>query len=855
VVTGVLMLGYVLLRPQWPDALYHTPLASALFAKDGRLLDVHIASDEQWRLPSTDNELPTRYQLALLAFEDQRFFAHPGIDPLALLRAIGQNLRHGEIRSGASTLTMQVARLLRQQSHINNKLAMAEPSSTDPQSQAETTPPTSLAKTPHSTERHKNPQTELQTTVRPTEQQTTVRPTEQQTTQRRGWREKWQESLLTLQLEWHFDKTQILQLYSQHAPFGGNIVGLSSASWWYFQRPPAELSWAEAALLAVLPNSPGLLRPGRKSAQLQQKRDRLLHKLAERGHLNDQDLALALLEPLPSKPQGWPAQTPHLLQTLRQQQPDSAAFYTDIDADLQQQLQLMLAKHAPSLARYGVDHSALMVFDHQHMQLVAYIGNQSHSGQQHAVDIAQRPRSTGSILKPFLYASMLDAGLLLPSALVPDIPSQFDGYQPQNADHQYRGAVRADRALALSLNIPAVRQLQRYGVARFQLQLQQLGLSQIQRHAEHYGLSLILGGAEASLFELTRAYAMLTNHAFAAPTATNTKQPQSAAAVPSLSPPYQALRSAFPLSQGASWLTLQALQDVERPEQEGFWREFVAQQPIAWKTGTSFGLRDGWAIGSNARFTVGVWTGNANGRPAAVLTGAGTAGPLLFDAFALLPALAWPDTPWSALKAVNVCQTDGWPQRHQCPTAQTWLPHDSQVPVAMSYQTPLYVTLDGRYQLPPGCLPGHARQHSAQLQLPLAMRWYAERADSGITLQPPLPLHPACQSMAPQHEMLSLLYPSEGASIRLPLTSTGERGAMVATALHQDASVTLDWYLNGQWLASTQAPHQVALSPMPGRHTLLISAQPRHVAEKTGPATAQDAEASHIIRSFMVRDD
>jgi penicillin-binding protein 1C len=805
-VITLLTIGYVLLlhRPQWPNALHHTPLASALFAKDGRLLDVHIASDEQWRLPTTDKALPTRYQLALLAFEDQRFFYHPGIDPLALLRAIGQNLYHGEIRSGASTLSMQVARLLRQQSHINTNLNAT------------------LAPTLHASMRR-------------------------QTDQRRGWREKWQESLLTLQLEWHLDKPQILQLYSQHAPFGGNIVGITSASWWYFQRPPAELSWAEAALLAVLPNSPGLLRPGRKSAQLQQKRDRLLHKLAERGHLDRQDLALALLEPLPSKPQGWPAQSPHLLQTLRQQQPDSALFYSDIDADLQQQLQHMLAKHAPSLARYGVDHSALVVVDHQRMQLVAYVGNHSHSGHQHAVDIAQRPRSTGSILKPFLYASMLDAGQLLPSALVPDIPSQFDGYQPQNADHQYRGAMRADRALALSLNIPAVRQLQRYGVARFQLQLQQLGLSHIQRYAEHYGLSLILGGAEASLYELTRAYAMMSRQAFGSAMSTLHTTKPAVLSLQSTSP--------FPLSQGASWLTLQALQDVERPEQEGFWREFVAQQPIAWKTGTSFGLRDGWAIGSNARFTVGVWTGNANGRPAAVLTGAGTAGPLLFDAFALLPALAWPDTPWSALKDVNVCQTDGWPQRHQCTIAQTWLPRDSQVPVSMSYQAPLYLTLDGRYQLPPGCLPGQPRQHRAQLQLPLAMRWYAERADSGMTLPPPIPLHPACPSMQPRSETISLLYPSEGATLRLPMTATGERGAMVATALHQDASVTLDWYLNGQWLASTQAPHQVALSPMPGRHTLLISAQPRHAVEKSGQDTRHDIEASQIIRNFMVRDD
>jgi penicillin-binding protein 1C len=776
---ALILLGglfYQLLYPDWPERLSRPEWSTALFDRQGQLLDLHIAADQQWRLPYQSAQLPLRYQTALLAFEDQYYFRHPGINPLSVFRAFWGNLSAGKVKSGASTITMQVARLL-----------------------------------------HGN--------------------------QPRRWSQKLSETLLALQLEWHYDKAQILQLYADHAPYGGNIVGLTAASWWYFGREPAALSWAEAALLAVLPNSPGLIHPGRRADVLRHKRDQLLRKLALGGALQSVDLQLALLEPLPKKPAGWPAQSPHLLQTLRSKWPQQPLFYTDLDQQLQLQMTALLARHARTLATSGVHNAALLLIDHQQMKIRAYVGNSSHGGSLLdmitnglAVDIVQRRRSTGSILKPFLYALMLDEGLITDESLLPDVPSKFGGYAPVNFDLQFRGAVKAKDALAQSLNVPAVRMLHQYGVGRFKEQLAAYGLSTITKGADHYGLSLILGGAEATLFELSRSYAAMMHLASQKPPKTT---------VPWLSLQYpassgQSLLSAksplpsadiaqqqqmeLPISTGAAYLTLQTLLNVERPDSEGAWRDYVKSQKIAWKTGTSFGLRDAWAIGSNGRYTIGVWTGNADGAPAAILAGARSAGPVLFDAFRLLPDAPWLAKPFHALQQVDICANDGYRVRYQCDRGSTELPRNSQLQTIHSFQQQLWLDVSGQYQLPSDCAPQESRQQQTRLILPVAMAYFYQPQHPEYRGLPPL--WPGCEQLSGQLQniqLLDLLYPSSDSQIRLPLQLDGKLGQSIFRAVHRDNKTMLYWHLDEQYLGQTTMPHQMAIQASAGQHQLVIT--------------------------------
>ena len=291
----------------------------------------------------------------------------------------------------------------------------------------------------------------------------------------------------------------------------------------------------------------------------------------------------------------------------------------------------LVRTHSLELQRSGVGNAAALIVDNQSFELLAYVGNaewQPGSNRSLAVDIVQRPRSTGSILKPFLFAAMLDSGQLLPQMLVADVPTQLRGFTPENFDRSFRGAVAADEALAHSLNVPAVRLLRDYGYPRFHALLQQLGFTTMSRPADHYGLALILGGAEASLWEVAGAYANLADGARAAQGGSARTGTATRAVVAQCRDARITGPSA--LSIGAAWLTQQALLEVARPAEEANWRTFADSRQIAWKTGTSWGLRDAWAVGSSTRYTVGVWAGNADGVGVAGLTGGTAAAPLLF---------------------------------------------------------------------------------------------------------------------------------------------------------------------------------------------------------------------------------
>lgn len=756
---GGIILGWLQFAPL-PASLYATPYASLLLARDGSLLGASIAADQQWRFAPIE-QLPDKYKKSLLLFEDRHFYRHPGINPLAIARALRGNIAAGKITSGGSTLSMQLARLLRQEIYRTGA---------------------------------KNTGRTLGNKIR--------------------------EAALALQLEWRFSKEELLIHYTSHAPYGGNIVGLRAAAWRYFGRSPEYLSWAESALLAVLPNSPALIHPGRQRDLLLQKRNRLLQRLHDRHYFSDLDLQLALLEPLPERPQVLPQLAPHLLSTVKQQFPAQKIFRSTIDPQLQQLANQIALRHSNRLANDGVNNIALVLIDHQQMQTLAYLGNQAFQHKASAapdVDIVQRPRSTGSILKPLLYGLMLQEGELAPTSLIADIPTQINGYNPKNYDRSFRGAVPAQFALAHSLNIPAVRMLRDYGIGRFQEKLQAMGMTTLFRPADDYGLTLILGGAEGTLWELTGIYARL------AASARDGDIKQTAVQLLAAEKNAGLMQFKPVFNQGAAWLTLQALIEVARPGNDNYWRDFAGSQTIAWKTGTSYGLRDAWAIGSNGRYTLGVWVGNAGGEPATFISGQSSAAPILFDMFDALPKVNWFGKPDHALKIISVCKDDGYLAGGQCEAVDMEIPRSSHFEKITPYHRVVHLDKGGQFRVHNRCETVGNMQVADWFLLPPAQEFYWRQHHSEYRTLPPWRRDCLADSAQMDDDIpLELIYPQEQSRIYIPVDLDGKRSRVVLKAVHRDSAATLYWHLDDKFLGATKVFHEREAALEPGLHKLLV---------------------------------
>ena len=751
-----------------PETLFQSSYSPVLFARNGELLGARLATDKQWRFP-LGGEVPERFATALVAYEDKRFHSHPGVDPLALLRAIKTQLSAGAIKSGGSTLSMQVIRLSRQN------------------------PPRTVS-------------------------------------------EKLLEILLALRLELSYDKAEILALYAQHAPFGGNLVGLETAAWRYFGRAPTALSWAEAATLAVLPNSPGLIHPGRSRERLQAKRDRLLQRLHEDGNLSALDLRLALAEPIPDAPQPLPRWAPHLLDSLVTT-PEKLALpasvgprlLSTLDADLQRALTDVVERESRILREQGVGHAAALVIDNHSGAVLAYFGNSRSldlGGDAHALDLSQRPRSSGSILKPLLYTVMLQQGLLTPSMLVADVPTQINGYVPENFDRQYRGAVPASEALALSLNIPSVRLLREFGVARFYATLQRLGIRSLFRAPDEYGLTLILGGAETTLWDVASVYANLAAVA---------QQPEAESLrlqtrrlqvlsdhTPLLADNHRSDYAVADYGPGAAWLTLQAMAEVNRPGADLYWREFSSSRAIAWKTGTSYGLKDAWAIGSTPQHTIAVWAGNASGEGIAELSGTQTAAPLLFAILNHLPASAWFAEPTADLKLIDVCASDGMLPQQQCPVRHERIPRAAAFSKASPHQRWLQRDPHSGLRVHSGCAAVASMQAQNWFVLPAGIEHFYRRSHPNYQALPAW--RADCLNNAPYQDdgAIGLLYPQDGTRVYIPVELDGARSEVIFEAVHRRRNAVLHWHLDDDYLGSTRDFHQWSLRIPAGEHRLTL---------------------------------
>lgn len=750
-----------------PRPLFKSPTCIVLEDKERNLLGASIARDGQWRFPYSDN-IPDKFEKAIIEFEDRRFHSHFGIDPKGIARAIEQNIRNKEIVSGGSTISMQVIRMAR----------------------------------------GNNP--------------------------RNVWN-KMVEAVMATRLELGTSKQEILAYYASNAPFGGNVVGLDAASWRYYGKRPDLLSWGEAATLAVLPNSPALIHPGRNRRALFEKRNRLLDRLEQQGIMDSITCVLAKTEPLPDKPLPLPRLAPHLLDRVAYEH-----FYgkkyphtkmrTTIDPFVQSQTNNILLRHKERLAANDIHNASVVILDVESGDILGYVGNMPHVSNEHSpsVDITRAPRSTGSILKPFLYAAMIDEGQILPDALVSDIPTQMGNYRPMNYHETYDGAVPASRALVRSLNVPIIRMLQRYGVEKFHHKLKKMGMTTLTRPPSHYGLTLIVGGSEGNLAEITNMYACMARTAnhfyeydghydpldFRKPNYIHdTTVPRTQRS--------QLKKDPTVLSAAAIWQTFNTIQNVERPNSEGNWEVFSSDRKIAWKTGTSFGFRDAWAVGVTPKYAVGVWVGNADGEGRPGLVGVKAAAPILFDIYDFLPNSDWFDKPEDEMTEVLVCRKSGHVALSNCETVDTLrLPKNGTRTKGCPYHQSIQLDKDG-HRVNASCVSPHEMEIKPWFVLPPLEEYYYQSKNPSYSTLPPM--REDCeQDWNDKDSPMQMIYPKYAAKIYIPIDYDGKKSKTIFKATHRNNNAVLYWHLDNEYIGETETFHSLELDPPKGKHVLTL---------------------------------
>ncbi len=551
------LLVFMLLNELFPfktEPQYSTLVLSA----EGKPMAAYLSQDEKWRLKLDTNELTEPIEEAFLLKEDHYFYFHPGFNPAAMLRALWNNVLSGKRTSGASTITMQLARML-------------EP-----------------------------------------------KP--------RSYGNKLIEVFRAMQLEWRFTKEEILRMYLNQVPYGGNIEGIKAASYLYLGKSPLLLSPAEIAALTVIPNRPTSLgvRSGERS-DLTTARNYWLKYFAHHDWVSSENLADALREPVAFRRREMVQVAPHLCRFLKSRHATEALIYSSVSLSLQQQAETLVANYMQTLYSRQISNAAVVVLNNANAEVLAYVGSAdfNHVAHQGQVDGTRAIRSPGSTLKPLLYAYAMEKGFITPLSQLSDVPSNFGGYTPENYDSEFNGKVSLKDALAKSLNIPAVKVLSQTGIQQFTRFLSRGGFHHIKKQKDELGLSLILGGCGVSLLELCEAYMCLANYG----------EFRTMRFVPSKEESFSFQWT----TPEASFMTSHMLADLNRPDIPAYWRSGKTLPHIAWKTGTSYGRKDAWSIGYNDRFTVGVWVGNFDASGVPDLSGADIATPLLFKLFENLP--------------------------------------------------------------------------------------------------------------------------------------------------------------------------------------------------------------------------
>jgi len=605
----------------------------------------------------------------------------------------------------------------------------------------------------------------------------------------RTFREKILEMMLAVRLEMRYSKKDILALYATHAPFGNNVVGVEAASWRYFGKKTTELSWAENALLAVLPNAPGLLYPGKNHDRLMQKRNRLLAMLLQEKVIDTTTYNLSVAEPVPDKPLPVPNLAWHYFSSKGS---DKGIRYSSLQYRLQDQCQRMADRYARQNHDNQVQSAAIIISDVHTGKILAYVGNTDAqwNPQTSFVDCADAPRSSGSVLKPLLYYESLKAGLIAPRSMLFDVPVSYNHFTPQNYARSYEGLISAHDALVKSLNIPMVGLLQDYGLAKFHARLQRDGFRHLNRSSSHYGLSLILGSGEITLGELNAVYNRWAHSLL------DTLQP------------------AF--DPACVYETMETMTQLNRPDENGNWKAFANTQKIAWKTGTSFGNRDAWSVGISADYVVTVWIGNADGTGRPNLTGIGYAAPLLFDLFDALPkSCKWFPNPVAGYGKIVLCSASGYKAGPYCETTDTVsLPLSCEQVAVCPFHHPLTVNEEGTMRVTAAVYDWRRIQQRNYFILPPVVVNYYRSWNPGFRVPPPW--HPGV-SEATQH--LRIVFPDK--TTLLSFSPTGNMNVHFK-AMTETRNTVLYWHVDDTYIGSTTQIHELEYNLPPGEHRLSI---------------------------------
>ncbi len=739
-----------------PPAPRYSPI---VLAADGSVLHAFLNPTQKWRMKTELAEITPALQQAIINKEDRYFHYHFGVNPLAIMQAAGRNIFQTGRTTGASTITMQVARLLEPKERtFGNKLL---------------------------------------------------------------------EMLRAMQLEAHYSKAEILQLYLNLVPYGGNIEGVKSAALLYFQQPPDYLSLAQTVTLAIIPNQPRVLVLGKNNDRILAERNRWLRQFQQQHLFPDQDIEDAINEPLDVQRHAAPTLAPHLARRLVTQFPSQPIIHSTLRRNPQAKAEDLTRNYVRRLHELGISQAAVLVVNNRTRAVEAYVGSAdfqdaASSGQ---VDGVRAVRSPGSTLKPFLYALAVDRGIVTPKLKLPDVPTNFSGFRPENFDKSCAGEVTVERALTYSLNIPAVRVLADVGVPVFTDKLRLAGFKSVAKAAPRLGLSTILGGCGATLEELTGLYAALADGGQYAPLALVLNEElrlrnEEWKAKRKESPPNSSflIPHSSLVSPAAAFLITDILAQRTRPDLPMGYQNSRHLPKIAWKTGTSYGRRDAWSIGYNQDYTIGVWVGNFSGQGSPALTGADVASPLLFDLFNAL-AYNSPNrwtTPPATLDFRLVCAETGLVPGEHCPNQliDYYLPGMSTAR-RCEHQKEALVSADGTISYCRACVPaaGFKRQLFPN-PLPEVL---AFREAQGLPSSRLPPHNPACRLVRGT---------DDGAGAALAITSPLDHAEYVLDR-HDKQQMLLScaagsevrqvfWYVNDRFLRAASATERVFFRPPSG---------------------------------------
>lgn len=706
--------------------------SQVVFDEDNRVLSVFLSRDDKWRIKAEISEISPELEQAFLIKEDKYFFYHFGVNPISIIRALFKNISRGKRISGASTITMQVARLL-------------EP----------------------------KPRTYWNKIV---------------------------EIFRAMQLELHYSKKEILQIYLNLVPYGGNIEGVKSASILYFGKLPEQLSPAEIVTLAIVPNRPNSLALSKNSSLLVEERNRWLKYFALQSDLYKKSLLDALQEPLQAYRRETPRLAPHWSIRLSQQYPSMENIHSSLLLPIQKKIEDIAQNYAKKLKILGIENLAVLIVENSTRKIRAYVGSQNFAENQ--VDGITAVRSPGSTLKPFLYTVAMDLGKLTPQTTLLDVPTDWNGYAPDNFDGKFRGKVSVATALALSLNIPAVSVLNEVSVKYFVEKLKKAGFKKLYKQEKQLGLSMILGGMGTNLEELTTLYTIFANNGIYAPLNFLAKD--------------SLTRTDTIISPTAAYSFTEVLTLSQRPDLPHSYQSAKNKPAIAWKTGTSYGKRDAWSIGYNQKYTIGIWVGNFSGKGVAELSGSEIATPLLFEIFNAIDSSPLPTAPQNITFRL-VCSETGLPPNTFChnQVIDYYIPLISPSQVCQHEQE-LYVSADEKFRYLPDCLPERGYKKKLYPNIPVELQAYYRAQNISYASAPPL--HPLCQK-----------YLFDGISqkpkIVSPLANKIYLIPAYPTELMLRAYVDKDvkkiyWYINDKFHQEVSAQENAFFRPKLGKNTI-----------------------------------